>query len=99
MEEHLTGDDHLRGKSDKMKIIRKRVSDLRGFYTHLVIYICVIAFLAFVDFMEPGSWWVYWPALAWGIAVIIHWYSLMLGPAWEEKKIKELLEQEKNDKF
>ncbi len=87
-------------ENEKYERAKKRVSALKGFYRHLTIYIAVMALLFFIDLADGGNWWFFWPAIGWGIAVVIHGVSVgfdigMLGPEWEEKKIKEIMEKEK----
>jgi hypothetical protein len=79
---------------------KRRVTQIKGFFIHLVTYVVVIAFLFFIDVFaedDPSNWWFYWPALGWGIAVIIHAatvYGPFLGSGWEDRKIKELMDKE-----
>ncbi|HEX3301983.1 MAG TPA: 2TM domain-containing protein [Thermomicrobiales bacterium] len=78
---------------------RKRVEEIKGFYTHLIIYLVVNAFLFAIDFIDGGSWWFYWPLLGWGIAVAIHGAVTFgvegpLGKHWEERKIRELMDED-----
>ena len=75
---------------------KRRIAVLKGFYIHLAIYIGVIALLFFVDFLTGGVWWFYWPLLGWGIGIVAHAFAVFgiagfLGSAWEEKKLKELM--------
>jgi hypothetical protein len=78
------------------KQAQTRVKALKGFYIHVAIYLSVIGFLFLIDYLNGGSWWFYWPAAAWGIGVVINGVAVffetgILGPAWEEKKIKDLM--------
>ena len=81
---------------------RKRVDDLKGFYAHLFSYIGVNAFLFLLNLLTaPGDWWFYWPLLGWGIGLAAHAASVFvwnpfLGKDWEERKIREIMEREKN---
>ena len=37
---------------------KKRVEELKGFYTHLAVYIVLITFFAVVNFLtNPSFWW------------------------------------------
>jgi fatty acid desaturase len=82
-------------KNDKYKQAKKRVKALKEFYTHLAIYLAVIALLFFIDYSDRGNWWVHWPAMGWGVAVVIQGVSIgVFSPDWEEKKIKEIMESE-----
>jgi hypothetical protein len=81
---------------------RKRVDDLKGFYVHLFTYIGVNLFLFLLNILTaPGNWWFYWPLLGWGIGLAAHAASVFvwnpfLGQEWEERKIREIMEREKN---
>ena len=78
---------------------RKRVRDLRGFYVHIAVYIVVISGIALINWATyAGYWWVVWPMIGWGIGLGAHAVSVLfegslLGPAWEERKTRELMER------
>lgn len=82
----------------------KRVKDLRDFYSHLIVYVLVNAFLLFLDIRDGdtggteflGLNWAYWPLFGWGIAVVLQALALF-GPArgWEERKLQALVEEER----
>ena len=47
-----------------------------------------------------GRWWFVWPAIGWGIAIAVHaLYTFrlvgLLGRDWEERRLKELMEEER----
>ena len=45
---------------EQYKKAKKRVEELKGFYSHLAVYIVIITFLAVVNFFTtPGFWWFY----------------------------------------
>lgn len=78
------------------KQAQKRVKDLKGFYIHLAIYLSVMVFLFAADYLDGGITWAFWPAIGWGIAVVINAVALffdtgIFGSEWEERKIKELM--------
>ena len=79
---------------------RRHAQDVRGFYTHLVIYILVNAGLIAMNFLEIRTRiWFGWPLLGWGIGLAAHglWvfaFSGWLGPQWEERKIREYLDRQ-----
>ncbi len=80
----------------KYKQAQARVKAINGFYIHLGIYLSIIGFLFIVDYLTGRNWWFYWPAIGWGVAVIINGIVLffdlgILGSYWEERKIKELM--------
>ena len=84
-------------KDPRYKAARRRVREIREFYSHLAVYVSVIAMLAALDWMTGGGLdWVLFPALGWGVAVLIHASQVLVverffGKEWEERKIRELL--------
>lgn len=83
---------------------KKRVEEIKGFYGNLTAYIFVnIGFLVINLLTSPNHLWFYWPMLGWGIGVVIHGmkvfnYLPFMDKDWEEKKIKEFMEQEEQAK-
>jgi hypothetical protein len=79
---------------------KKRVGELRDFYTHLMVYVLVNLFLFVLNLLtSPGAWWFYWPLLGWGIGIVAHALSVFSGTAfwgkdWEDRKIKQLMEKD-----
>ena len=88
----------------RYKAAKKRVNEIREFYTHLVVYVAVIAFLSVINVLiTPGFPWVLIVMSGWGIGIVMHaWDAFgqyhLLGKDWEERKIAELLgEKSKRD--
>lgn len=83
----------------------ERVEKLKEFYQNLASYVIVIPFLIFINiYFSPGFHWFWFPAIGWGIGIIFHWleannYNVFLGRNWEERKIKEMMEEERKRKF
>jgi uncharacterized membrane protein len=82
--------------------VERRVNELRGFYSHLLIYCIINAVIFLINYLSsPHNWWFFWPLLGWGIGVLCHGLSIcqhsLLVEAWEERKIKKLMEKE-NDR-
>lgn len=83
---------------------RKRVEEIKGFYGNLVSYVVVNIGLFILNMLtSPNHLWFYWPLLGWGIGVVFHGlkvfnYMPFLGKDWEEQKIKEFMEKEKQSK-
>lgn len=56
---------------------RGRAEAKFGFYVHVAVYAAVIVLLFVINLTtSPGSYWVIWPLMGWGIAVIIHAFSV-----------------------
>jgi hypothetical protein len=85
------------------KRAERRVNELRGFYSHLLIYCCANAgFFLMNCLSSPHHWWFFWPLLGWGIGVACHGLRIcqygLWGETWKERKIKEVMEKENNKK-
>lgn len=88
----------------------KKVKRIKGFYTHLIVYVVVNTMFVIVNIQEldPGESYFQWHNFStlgfWGIGLLAHAFSVflptaLLGKNWEEQKIKQLMEQEKNNKW
>ncbi|MRX68268.1 2TM domain-containing protein [Flavobacterium resistens] len=92
--------DHTQAK--RYQKAQKRVKEIRGFYEHLTVFILVTVILIVINLMtSPEYLWFIWCVFGWGIGVVIHGLKTFeISPAfskdWEERKIKEILEKEKN---
>ncbi|SFU64935.1 Histidine kinase [Pustulibacterium marinum] len=76
---------------------RKRVEDLKDFYTSLAAYCIVIPFLVFINLTRSnGFHWFWFPAAGWGMGLAFQAFKVY-GPGgnWEERKIREYMEQDK----
>ena len=85
----------------------KRVKKIKGFYIHLIVYIFVniLIFFLNVKYLDQGESYFqfknFQSAFFWGIGLLAHGMStfvpyLILGKNWEERKIKEFMEKERN---
>jgi hypothetical protein len=85
---------------------KKQVEDIKGFYGHLASYVLVMGLLIFINLRySPQYLWFVWSMLGWGIGLFFHamkvfnWFPFF-NKEWEEKKIKQYMEQEKkSNKF
>jgi len=77
----------------------RRVKELKGFYGNLTSYCLVIPFLLVLNLLtSPDHLWFYWPMLGWGMGLAAHGINVFgIGKNWEEKKIKELMEEERRN--
>ncbi|MCW1953359.1 MAG: histidine kinase [Flavobacteriia bacterium] len=79
-----------------------KVKKIMGFYYHLMVFVLVISFLAWLNYQTTSFPWVLFPLLGWGFGILGHGMeaydmSLFFGKAWEERQISAILEKEKKD--
>lgn len=76
---------------------KERVKEMKEFYGNLISYCTVIPFLIFINYITYwGFQWFWFPLLGWGIGLTIHGFSVFgYGSTWEERKIREIMEKEK----
>ena len=90
--------------------VRKKVKEMRGFYKHLTAYLAINIFLLLIKLFNLKEhenffiWGTFTTAIFWGIGLFFHWYSvfgadIVLGKNWEERKIKEMMEKNKDKKW
>lgn len=88
---------------EKYQQAKKQVQEIRGFYGHLISFISVMLFLLFINLKySEDHLWFYWPMLGWGIGILFHAMKVFnivpfFGKDWEERKIKEFMEQERKN--
>lgn len=95
----------------RYELAYKRVKRIKGFYIHALVYVLVNAFIIISAFnkSEIGSefffkWETFSTAFFWGIGLLAHGLSvfgrnLFFSADWEEKKIREFMDKEKNKKW
>jgi transcriptional regulator with XRE-family HTH domain len=75
----------------------ERVRKIKGFYVHLFNYVIVMLALLVINLMTSiHTLWVVWPALGWGLGVLLHAakvFELMPfpGATWERKQVEKRL--------
>jgi len=77
---------------------KERVEKLKGFYGNLISYCTIIPILIIINVnTSSGFQWFWFPMLGWGFGVLMHALETFgYGKNWEERKIKELLEKDKD---
>jgi len=93
---------------EKFERVQKKVKDIKGFYTHLVVYLVVNIFIILIQLrafnFEMGNFdiTVYGylsTPFFWGIGLLFHGlyvfqHKFKFFRDWEERKIKEFMEKE-----
>ncbi|HJY11266.1 MAG TPA: 2TM domain-containing protein [Flavobacterium sp.] len=83
---------------------QKRVKEIKEFYQHLTVFLLCNVIVIVVNLMtSPGYLWFLWCLLGWGIAIVLHGLTVfrispIFDKEWEERKIKEFMDQEKESK-
>lgn len=87
-------------ESNKYLRAVERVHDIKEFYGSLISYCIVIPILIFINLnYMPQFKWFWFPMFGWGIGLVFHGfkafsYNPFLGKDWEERKIKEYMDNE-----
>lgn len=77
--------------------VYEQVKEIKGFYSHLISYVAVIAMLFVINLIvSPGYIWAIWPMLGWGIGLTIHGLNTfevmnLFGADWERKQVEKRL--------
>lgn len=81
---------------------KKQVKEIKGFYIHFTIFLLTMGFLIYINLKySPEYLWFFWTMLGWGIGVASHamkvfnWFPF-LSKDWEQRKIKQFMEEENN---
>ncbi len=96
---------------DKLNKAKKKVKEIKGFYSHLTVYIIINVFLilAQMGLFTPGglNWgmpgWAYFTTpFFWGIGLFFHGlyvfqHKFRFFKEWEERKIKQYMEKEEEE--
>jgi len=95
----------------RYELAYKRVKRIKGFYVHALVFVLVNAFIIISSYNRSlfGDevfirWETFSTAFFWGIGLLAHGLSvfgrdIFFGQNWEEKKIQELMEKEKSEKW
>ena len=87
---------------------QKKVNKLKGFYIHLLVYLVVNVMIIYTNYTYAKSTTSFFEfrnfstAFWWGIGLLAHGFNvfsvdLIFGKDWEERKIRELMNREKDN--
>ena len=79
---------------------KKRVEELKGFYSNLISYCCVIPVLIYINLTySPEFQWFWFSAIGWGFGLLMHGMKVYgYSSNWEQRKIQEILDKENVNK-
>lgn len=88
----------------------KRVKKVKSFYIHLLVFVVINIVIVYLNSreLEPNEtmlqFRVFSTFIFWGIGLVAHGLTVflpgfLLGKEWEEKKIRQLMEETKNNKW
>jgi len=81
-----------------------RVKSLKGFYTHLMVYLSNNSILFGINYWMDANGYFglnhyrigYWISpLVWGIGLLMHYIYVFKLAKWEDRKIKDLMNQQR----
>ncbi|CAM4283059.1 2TM domain-containing protein [Flavobacterium terrigena] len=90
----------------KYQEAQKRVNKIKGFYTHLIVFILVNTYVVIKKTQHIDEDETIWHAFKlpffWGIGLVFHGIRAFdsvpfFGKDWEERKIKEMMDKKKQD--
>jgi hypothetical protein len=90
------------------EVAQKRVKKLKGFYIHLLVYLVVNIMIIYANYTYSKTnaslfeFRNFSTAIWWGIGLLAHGLNvftidLIFGKDWEERKIRELMNREKEN--
>ncbi|MBL1434797.1 MAG: helix-turn-helix domain-containing protein [Rhodobacteraceae bacterium] len=83
--------------NDDERAAMEYVRDIKAFYINFWSYAIVMAGLLIINLLTgPDYIWVVWPALGWGIGVLMHGLTVFerfsfFGTEWERKQVEKRL--------
>ena len=83
------------------KIAKKRVSEKRKFYSHLMTWVIMSVFFILLNLFTSDIFWAIFPILGWGVAVAFHAirvFSFTYGDDWEQREIEKEIAKIKQNK-
>jgi hypothetical protein len=87
---------------EKYQEAKKQVEEIKGFYSHLTVYILVMCLLVYINLKyTPEHLWFLYSMTGWGLGVLGHaskvfGWTPFFGKDWEKRKIQQFMEEEKN---
>ncbi|MEQ6122781.1 2TM domain-containing protein [Pseudotenacibaculum sp. MALMAid0570] len=83
---------------------KKRIKEIKAFYVHLIVNLVSIPIIVAVNLVfSPGFHWFWFAVVGIALATFFHWLGVFglnnkRIRQWEDKKIKELMNEQSNFK-
>lgn len=82
----------------KYKRAKSRMEEIKTFYVMLGGCFLLMPYLIFINMkVNPEFQWFWFPLFGFGISILGYALYLFAGKDWEEKKINELMEEERRN--
>jgi hypothetical protein len=83
----------------KYERAKEHVEKLKGFYVHFIIYLIMMPVFIYLNYISTGFPWALFPIVGWGFGIAGHAmetfnYNPLLGKNWEERKLKQFMEED-----
>ena len=95
-------------EKEKYEKAKKRVKEIKDFYTHLIVYLSVMVVLVIINIttMYASGYRFYWfifPMAGWGFGLFWHAmgvfvFSKTKTSAWEKRKMEQILKEMDDNK-
>ena len=86
-------------EEQKYRLAKERVEEIKSFYTHVMTFVGVNVMLIVINLLTSDELWFYWVSVFWGLGLCFHAVQVffshkLFSKAWEEKKIREVMDKE-----
>lgn len=87
--------------NDIIRKAKQKVKDKKDFYWHLIVFaIFGLIFFLLNMLFRPGRIWFHIPMILWGIAVLIHYFSVfgffgieLFSKDWEKRELEKEIDK------
>jgi glycopeptide antibiotics resistance protein len=81
----------------RLKLARTRMKERKAFYIMLAGCFVLMPYLIFINLKtNPEFHWFWFPLVGFGISILGYSIYLFAGKNWEEKKIREIINNQNN---
>jgi SNF family Na+-dependent transporter len=99
--------ENIYNKQERYDRAFKKVKRIKRFYTHAILFVVINLIIIIINLNGTKHgithYHIFMPTFFWGLGLLAHGAAVFLpdiimGASWEERKIRELMEKEKNSK-